>query len=106
MVHYTDTAVPTAPSVTTEATANSNSTSIYAIVAKQAAETSTSGSTVRETQTVVFPRTNNGALAASTALGTAEGITIVVNGLSKTFKKGDTNAGSTVATVADLGTLR
>ena len=35
---YTDTAVPSAPSVTTEATANSNSTSIYAIVAKQAGE--------------------------------------------------------------------
>ena len=99
---YTDTAVPTAPSVTTEATANSNKTSIYAIVAKQSAETTTSGSTVRETQTVVFPRTNNGALAASTALGTAEGITIVVNGLSKTFKNGDTNNGSTVSTVADL----
>ena len=99
---YTDTAVPSAPSVTTEATANSNSTSIYAIVAKQAAESSTSGSTVRETQTVVFPRINNGALAASTALGTAEGITIVVNGLSKTFKNGDTNGGSTVSTVADL----
>jgi hypothetical protein len=99
---YTDTAVPAAPSVTTEATANSNSTSIYAIVAKQAAETTTSGQTIRETQTVVFPRTNNGALAASTALGTAEGITIVVNGLSKTFKNGDVNGGSTVSTVADL----
>jgi hypothetical protein len=99
---YTDTAVPTAPSVTTEATANSNSTSIYSIVAKQAAETTTSGSTIRETQTVVFPRLNNGALAATTALGTAEGITIVVNGLSKTFKNGDVNSGSTVSTVADL----
>jgi hypothetical protein len=99
---YTDTAVPTAPSVTTEATANSNSTSIYAVVAKQAAETTTSGSTIRETQTVVFPRINNGALAATTALGTAEGITIVVNGLSKTFKNGDVNSGSTVSTVADL----
>jgi hypothetical protein len=99
---YADTAVPTAPSVTTEATANSNSTSIYSIVAKQAAETTTSGSTIRETQTVVFPRLNNGALAATTALGTAEGITIVVNGLSKTFKNGDVNSGSTVSTVADL----
>ena len=39
---YTDTAVPSAPSVTTEATANSNKTSIYAVVAKQGAEVAAS----------------------------------------------------------------
>ena len=98
---YTDTAVPTAPSVTTEATANSNSTSIYAIVAKQAAETSTSGSTVRETQTVVFPISNNSVQAASTPT-TGDGIIINAAGLSKSFQIGATNAGSTVSSVADL----
>ena len=99
---YTDTAVPTAPSVTTEATANSNSTSVYAIVAKQAAETSTSGSTIRETSTTVFPITNNSINAANTALAASEGIVINAAGLSKSFVKGDLNGGSAVATVAEL----
>ena len=48
---YTDTAVPSAPSVTTQATAFSNRTSLYAIAALEAAETATTGSTVRETTT-------------------------------------------------------
>jgi hypothetical protein len=99
---YTDTAVPTAPDVTTEATANSNSTSVYAIVAKQAAETSTSGSTIRETSTTVFPITNNSIYAANTVLAAAEGIVIDAAGLSKSFVKGDLNGGSAVATVAEL----
>ena len=99
---YTDTAVPAAPAVTTEATANTNKTSIYAVVAKQGAESTTTGSEVRETQTVVFPRTTNSLLAAQTDLITAEGIAIEVAGLSKTFKKGDLNGGSAVGTVAEL----
>jgi len=99
---YTDTAVPAAPAVTTEATANANSTSVYAIVAKQAAETSTSGSTIRETSTTVFPVTNNSIYAANTALAAAEGIVIDAAGLSKSFVKGDLNDGSAVATVAEL----
>ena len=98
---YTDTAVPAAPSVTTEATANSNSTSIYAIVAKQAAETSTSGSTVRETQTVVFPISNNAVQAPSTPV-TGDGIIINAAGLSKSFVTGASNNGSTVTSVAEL----
>jgi hypothetical protein len=99
---YTDTAVPSAPAVTTEATANSNSTSIYAIVAKQAAETTTTGSTVREAQTVVFPITSNSIQAPNTVLGSGHGININAAGLSKMWKAGDTNAGSTVSTVAEL----
>ena len=99
---YTDTAVPAAPSVTTEATANSNKTSIYAVVAKQGAEATTTGTEVRETQTVVWPRTTNELLVPKTQLITAEGVTFNVAGLSKTFKKGDLNNGSTVATVAEL----
>jgi len=99
---YTDTAVPAAPSVTTEATANSNKTSIYAVVAVQGAETTTSGSTIRETSTTVFPITNNSILAANTVLAAAEGIVINAAGLSKSFVKGDLNGGSAVATVAEL----
>ena len=58
---YTDTAVPSAPSVTTEATANSNSTSVYAIVAKQAAETASLKQVLLESETLTqtFPITNN-----------------------------------------------
>jgi hypothetical protein len=99
---YTDTAVPAAPSVTTEATANSNKTSIYAIVAKQGAESTTTGTEVRETQTVVFPRTTNSLLVPQTQLITAEGLAFEIGGLSKTFKKGDLHNGSAVATVAEL----
>ncbi|MEL0008726.1 MAG: hypothetical protein VW741_02525, partial [Flammeovirgaceae bacterium] len=98
---YTDTAVPTAPAVTTEATANSNSTSIYAIAAVQAAETSTSGSTVRETQTVVFPISNNAVQAPSSPV-TGDGIIINAAGLSKSFVTGASNNGSTVTSVAEL----
>jgi len=101
---YTDTAVPSAPTVTTEATANSNSTSIYAIVAKQAAETSTSGTEVRETQTVVFPVTHNSIGVQNTSLGgsigaAVDGIVINAAGLSKSFIQGATAAGSTVASL-------
>jgi hypothetical protein len=103
---YTDTAVPTAPSVTTEATANSNSTSVYAIVAKQAAETSTSGSTIRETQTVVFPVTNNSIGVMESTLGgstttAVEGIVINAAGLSKSFIQGTGAGGSTVASLIE-----
>ena len=67
---YTDTAVPSAPSVTTQATAFSNRTSLYAVAAIEAAETTTTttGSTVRETQVVTIPVTNNVLGAAETAL--------------------------------------
>ena len=99
---YTDTAVPAAPAVTTEATANTNKTSIYAVMAKQGAETSTTGSTVREAQTVVFPLTSNSIQAPNTILGSGHGININAAGLSKMWKAGDTNAGSTVTTVAEL----
>ena len=104
---YTDTAVPTAPSVTTEATANSNSTSVYAIVAKQGAETAAStGATRNETLTQTFPVTNNALFAANTQLTTNEGFAINVAGLSKSFMVGDTYSGasngSTVQTVADM----
>jgi hypothetical protein len=104
---YTDTAVPTAPSVTTEATANSNSTSIYAIVAKQAAETGAStGATRNETLTQTFPVTNSALFSANTQLTTNEGFAINVAGLSKSFMVGDSYSGaangSTVQTVADM----
>ena len=104
---YTDTAVPSAPSVTTEATANSNSTSIYAVVAKQGAEVAAStGATRLETLTQTFPVTNNALFAANTQLTTNEGFAINVAGLSKSFMVGDTYSGSangsTVQTVADM----
>ena len=104
---YTDTAVPSAPSVTTEATANSNSTSVYAIVAKQAAETAAStGATRVETATQTFPVTHNALFAPVTQLTTNEGFAINVAGLSKSFMIGDTYSsaanGSTVQTVADM----
>ncbi|MDC0878996.1 hypothetical protein OAP70_00500, partial [Flavobacteriaceae bacterium] len=99
---YTDTAVPSAPSVTTQATAFSNRTSIYAVAALEAAETTTTGSTVRETYSFAIPVIDNVLNAPETALIANEGITINVSSLSKTFVKGDTNAGSTVSTVSDL----
>ncbi|MAD13259.1 MAG: hypothetical protein CMC04_11185, partial [Flavobacteriaceae bacterium] len=97
-------AVPAAPSVTTEATANGAKTSIYAIVAKQGAETSTSGSEVRETQTVVFPVTNNSIGVQNSTLGgstgtAVEGIVINAAGLSKSFIQGTGAGGSTVASL-------
>jgi hypothetical protein len=104
---YTDTAVPSAPSVTTEATANSNKTSIYAIVAKQGAESAAdSGYARSETLTQTFPVTNNSANQRDTQLSTNEGFAINVAGLSKSFMVGDSYSsaanGSTVQTVADL----
>jgi hypothetical protein len=101
---YTDTAVPTAPSVTTEATANSSKTSIYAVVAKQGAESTTSGTEVRETQTVIFPVTHNTNQVQNTSLGgkvgaAVDGIVINAAGLSKSFIQGATAAGSTVASL-------
>jgi hypothetical protein len=104
---YTDTAVPSAPSVTTEATANSNKTSIYAVVAKQGAEVAAdSGYARSETLTQVFPVTNNVVNQRNTQLSTNEGFAINVAGLSKSFMVGDSYAsaanGSTVQTVADL----
>jgi len=99
---YTDTAVPSAPSVTTQATGYSNRTSIYAVTALEAVETTTTGSTVRETVTYVIPVTENVLSAANTTLATGEGIAISVSSLSKTFNKGDTYSGSTVTTVSDL----
>ena len=104
---YTDTAVPSAPSVTTEATANSNKTSIYAVVAKQGAEVAAStGATRVETMTQTYPVTTSALAAAQTGLTTNEGFAINVAGLSKSFMVGDTYSGaangSTVATVADM----
>jgi hypothetical protein len=103
---YTDTAVPTAPSVTTQATAFTNRTSIYAVAALEAAETATTytngADAISETQTVVIPVTNNVLYAAKTDLASNEGFAINLNGLSKTFRQGQTYNGSTVTTVADL----
>ena len=104
---YTDTAVPSAPSVTTEATANSNKTSIYAVVAKQGAEVAASTGAARsETLTQTFPVTNSALFSANTQLTTNEGFAINVAGLSKSFMVGDTYSGSangsTVQTVADM----
>ena len=99
---YTDTAVPSAPTVTTQAEAFTNRTSLYAVSAIEAAETTTTGSTIRETYTFTIPITDNVLSAANTTLADSEGIAINVSSLSKTFKKGDTNAGSTVTTVSDL----
>jgi hypothetical protein len=88
---YTDTAVPTAPSVTTEATANSSKTSIYAVVAKQGAEVAAStGATRVETQTMAFPVTWSALGAGQTNLQTKEAFAINVAGLSKSFTQGDT----------------
>jgi len=92
--------------VTTEATANSNSTSIYAIAAVQAAESTTTGAARSETLTQTFPITNNAIYAANTQLTTNEGFAINVAGLSKSFMIGDVYGsaanGSTVQTVADM----
>ena len=102
---YTDTAVPSAPSVTTQATAFSNRTSLYAITALEAAETATSGTTVRETTTYTTEVSHNALRVGNTTLNTtttAEGFTITINGLAKTFDAGDTYNGSTVTTVSDL----
>jgi len=103
---YTDTAVPSAPSVTTQATGFSNRTSIYAVTALEAAETATTytngSGAVSETQVVTMPVTNNVLGAAETNLSSLEGVAINVSSLSKTFKQGDTYSGSTVSTVAGL----
>ena len=103
---YTDTAVPSAPSVTTQATGFSNRTSIYAVTALEAAETATTytngSGAVSETQVVTMPVTNNVLGAAETNLTSNEGVAINVSSLSKTFKQGDTYSGSTVSTVAEL----
>jgi len=103
---YTDTAVPSAPSVTTQATGFSNRTSIYAVAALEAAETATTYTNgedaISETQVVAIPVTNNVLYAAKTDLATNEGFAINLNGLSKTFRQGQTYNGSTVTTVADL----
>jgi len=103
---YADTAVPSAPSVTTQATGFSNRTSIYAVTALEAAETATTYTNgedaISETQSVVIPVTNNVLYAANTDLASNEGIAINLNNLSKTFRQGQTYNGSTVTTVADL----
>ena len=103
---YTDTAVPSAPSVTTQATAFTNRTSIYAVAALEAAETATTytngADAISETSSVVIPVTNNVLYAAKTDLASNEGFAINLNGLSKTFRQGQTYNGSTVTTVADL----
>jgi len=101
---YTDTAVPSAPTVTSKSEAHTNRTSLYAVAAIEAAETTTTttGSTVRETQVVTIPVTNNVLGAANTTLGTGEGVAISVSSLSKTFIQGHTYSGSTVNTVAQL----
>ena len=103
---YTDTAVPSVPTVTTQAEAYSNRTSLYAVTAIEAAETATTytngSGVVSETQVVTIPVTNNVLGAAQTTLAAGEGVAINVSSLSKTFKQGDTYSGSTVSTVAGL----
>ena len=104
---YTDTAVPSAPSVTDESSANGAKTSIYAIVAKQGSESAANSGYARsETVTQTFPITNNAIFNATTALSTNEGFAINVAGLSKSFMVGDSYSGSangsTVQSVADM----
>jgi hypothetical protein len=101
---YADTAVPSAPTVTSKSEAHTNRTSLYAVAAIEAIEqtTTTTGSTVRETQVVTIPVTNNVLGAAETNLATGEGVAINVSSLSKTFIQGATYGGSTVNTVAQL----
>jgi len=102
---YTDTAVPTAPTVTEQSEAFTNRTSIYAVAALEAAESTTTGTTVRETTSYTIPVSHNVTRAANTVLNTAttkEGFTITINSLAKTFDAGDTYNGSTVSTVSDL----
>ncbi|MDA0754082.1 MAG: hypothetical protein O3A49_05335 [Candidatus Marinimicrobia bacterium] len=99
---YTDTAVPSAPSVTSKSTAWTNRTSLYAIAAIEAAETTTVGTTVRETQTVVIPVLNNALGVQESVLADGEGVTITIDGVAKTFDQGDTYNGSTVTTLANL----
>jgi len=99
---YADTAVPSAPSVTDQDSAWTNRTSLYAVTALEAQETTTTGTTIRETYTFAIPVIDNVLNAPETALIADEGIAINVSSLSKTFKKGDTYNGSTVTTVSDL----
>jgi hypothetical protein len=103
---YADTAVPTAPSVEDQDDAFTNRTSLYAVTALEAQETTTTytngSGTVSETQIVTMPVTNNVLGATETNLAAGEGVAINVSSLSKTFKQGDTYSGSTVSTVAGL----
>ena len=99
---YADTAVPSAPTVTEQSEAWTNKTSLYAVAALEAKETTTTGSTVRETYTYTIPVGDNVIGAAETTLATYEGVAISISSLSKTFNKGDVNGSTTVTTVADL----
>ena len=74
--------------MTSKSEAHTNTTSLYAVAANEAAETTTTttGSTVRETQVVTIPVTNNVLGAAETNLASGEGVAINVSSLSKTFK--------------------
>jgi len=99
---YTDTAVPTAPSVTTQAEAYTNRTSLYAVAALEAVETTTSVAAVNEKMTYVTSRGHNGANVAATDLGAGTAIFINVNGVSKTFGTNQSNGTSAYTTIAAL----
>jgi hypothetical protein len=103
---YTDTAVPSAPTVTSQSEAWTNRTSLYAVAAIEAAETTTTytngSSAVSEKYTYVIPVADNVLGVAETVLTSNEGIAINVSSLSKTFNKGDLDGSTTVTTVAQL----
>ena len=99
---YTDTAVPSAPTVTTQAEAHTNKTSLYAVTALEAAETSTTVSAVNEKMTYITSRGHNGANAAAAALGAGTAIFINVNGVSQTFGTNQSNGGTAYTTIAGL----
>jgi len=103
---YTDTAVPSAPTVTSKSEAWTNRTSLYAVAAIEAAETTTTytngSGAVSEKYTFVIPVADNVLGVAETALTTNEGIAINVSSLSKSFVKGALNGSTTVSTVAQL----
>ena len=99
---YTDTAVPSAPTVTTQAQAFSNRTSLYAVTALEAAETSATVAAVNEKMTYVTSRGHNGANAKATDLGAGAAIFINVNGVSKTFGTNQSNGGTAYTTIAGM----
>jgi len=103
---YTDTAVPSAPTVTSKSEAWTNRTSLYAVAAIEAAETTTTytngSSVVKEQNTFTIPVGDNVLGVAETTLATYEGVAIEISSLSKTFNKGDLNGSTTVTTVAQL----
>jgi len=99
---YSDTAVPSAPTVTNQTEAWTNRTSLYAVAALEAQETSATVPAVNEKMTYITSRGHNGANAAATALGAGAAIFINVNGVSQTFGTNQSNGGTAYNTIAGL----